>query len=212
MIYKAVLFDLDGTLLDTSDLIISSFKYTFLKHYNRKLSDHEVHDFFGKTLRAAMEHLGPDQVEDLINTYRKYSLSHHDKMITIFSGVVETIQSLYDEGILLAIVTSKTESTALRGLKLFDLDKYFPVIIGAKQCTNHKPHPEPIYTAITQLKVRPEECLMVGDSLPDIISAREAGVKAAAVRWTEIPWDTILSEKPDYILETMKDLLTICGI
>lgn len=212
MIFKVVLFDLDGTVLDTSDLIISSFKHTFHKHYKREIALSEIHAFFGKTLRAAMEHLGPDQVEELIQTYREYSLAHHDQMITVFSGVVETIHALYEAGIVMAIVTSKTKKTTLRGLKLFDLDKYFSVIIGADQCQNHKPHPEPIQKALIQLQMRPEECLMVGDSPFDLISAREAGVKTAAVRWTRVSWETILYEKPDYILENMYGLLTVCDI
>lgn len=212
MRYKAVLFDLDGTVLDTSDLIISSFKHTFHKHYKREIALSEIHAFFGKTLRAAMEYLGPDQVEELIRTYREYSLAHHDQMITVFSGVVETIHALYEAGIMMAIVTSKTKKTALRGLKLFDIDNYFPVIIGADQCQNHKPHPEPIQNALIQLKMRPEECLMVGDSSFDLISARQAGVKTAAVRWTRVSWETILLEKPDYILENMYGLLTVCDI
>ncbi|MDF2636223.1 MAG: HAD-superfamily hydrolase, subfamily variant 1 [Pelosinus sp.] len=212
MIYKAVLFDLDGTVLDTSDLIVSSFIHTFQKHYKRELALSEIHAFFGKTLRAAMEYLGPDKVEELIQTYREYSLTHHDQMITIFSGVIETIQALYEAGIMMAIVTSKTKKTTLRGLKLFDLDKYFSVIIGADQCQNHKPHPEPIQNALLQLQIRPEECLMVGDSPFDLISARQAGVKTVAVRWTRVSWETIVAEKPDYILEDMYGLLPLCEI
>jgi pyrophosphatase PpaX len=210
--YKAVLFDLDGTVLDTSDLIISSFKHTFHKHYKKELALSEIYAFFGKTLRAAMEHLGPDQVEELIQTYREYSLAHHDQMITVFSGVVEAIHTIHEAGIMMAIVTSKTKKTALHGLKLFDLDKYFSVIIGADQCQNHKPHPEPIQKALLQLQRKPEECLMVGDSPFDLISARQAGVKTAAVRWTRVSWENILLEKPDYILENMYGLLTVCDI
>jgi pyrophosphatase PpaX len=212
LIYKAVLFDLDGTVLDTSDLIINSFKHTFQKHYNRELAPKEIYEFFGKTLRAAMEHLGPDQVEELVETYRKYSLTHHDQMITIFSGVAEIMRALYNADIAMAIVTSKTKETALRGLKIFDLDKYFSVVIGAEQCEKHKPHPEPVTTALIQLKMNPEECLMVGDSSFDLISGRQAGVKTAAVCWTRVSWETILAEKPDYILKNMHDLLPICGI
>lgn len=95
-----------------------------------------------------MEHFGSDQVEALIKTYRKYSLAHHDQMISIFNDVVETIQELYDAGIVMAIVTSKTKETASRGIRRFDIDRYFSVIIGAEQCENHKPHPEPIQKAL----------------------------------------------------------------
>lgn len=212
MIYKAVLFDLDGTVLDTSDLIINSFQYTMQRHCKKELSPLEVYTFFGKTLRSAMEHFGPDQVDELIQTYREYSLAHHDQMITVFNNVTETIHSLHQAGIRLAIVTSKTKKPALRGLKLFDLDVYFSVIIGADQCQNHKPHPEPVQQALFQLQVEAEECLMVGDSPFDLISARQAGVKTVAVRWTRISWETILRENPDYILQDMNELLAICGI
>jgi len=119
---------------------------------------------------------------------------------------------LYEAGIAMAIVTSKTESTALRGLKLFNLDHYFSFIIGADQCQNHKPHPEPVFAALAKLQVEPEECLMVGDSSFDLISARHANVKTAAVRWSRVAWETILLEEPDYILGNMSDLLPICGI
>lgn len=212
LIYKAVLFDLDGTVLDTSDLIISAFRHTFQKHCNRELTPLEIHAFFGKTLRSAIEHFAPDKVEESIQSFREFNLVHHDQMTKIFSGVTETIQSLHEAGIMTVIVTSKTKKTALRGLKLFNLDHYFPIIIGSDQCQNHKPHPEPIQKALFQLEMKPEECLMVGDSPFDLISARRAGVKTVAVRWTRVSWKTILHEVPDFTLENMHELLAICGI
>jgi len=97
LIYTAVLFDLDGTVFDRSDLIISAFRHTFQKHYKRELTPLEIHAFFGKTLRSAMEHFGPDQVEELIQTYREYSLIHHDQMTKIFSGDSESFTSIRDK-------------------------------------------------------------------------------------------------------------------
>jgi len=208
--FKGILFDLDGTILDTSNLIISSFQHTFRVHYNRELAPHEIHVFFGKTLRSAMEALGPGKVEELINTYREHNLQHHDQMVTAFPGVVETIQKLYNAGLVMAIVTSKTQQTAIRGLKLFDLAKYFSAVIGVEQCQNHKPHPEPVITALKQIGLSANECLMVGDSPADLNSARQAGVKTAAVRWTHVKWEKMLAETPDYIINSMEQLLSIC--
>lgn len=212
MKFKGVLFDLDGTLIDTSNLIIRSFQHTFNLHYGRPLTPEEIYAFFGKPLKAALEHYGPGKVEELTQTYREFNLAHHDQLTTGFSGVPETIKALYDAGILMAIVTSKTKSTAIRGLKLFDMDKYFSVVIGHEECQKHKPEPEPVLLALEKLNLAPADCLMLGDSPFDLISAREAGVKTAAVRWTEIAWDSLLAEKPDYILHTIEDLLTICEI
>lgn len=209
MNYQGVLFDLDGTILDTSNLIIQSFRHTFRVHYNWDIDPQEIYPFFGKPLRTAMQSLGPDKVDELISTYREHNLEHHDHMIDAFAGVVDVLQELYNAGIAMAIVTSKTQDTALRGLKLFDLDKYFSAVIGVEQCSHHKPHPEPVQIALQQLQLSPEQCLMVGDSPSDIISAQEAGVKTVAVRWTRVDWDTILAAKPDYTIHHMHDLLNI---
>ncbi|WP_371369171.1 Pyrophosphatase PpaX [Sporomusa rhizae] len=212
MKFKGILFDLDGTLIDTSNLIIRSFQHTFDLHYRRYLSAEEIYDFFGKPLKAAMEYYGPDKVDDLIKTYREFNLAHHDQLTTGFAGVPETIQKLHNAGVLMAIVTSKTKRTAIRGLKLFDMDKHFPIVIGHEECQKHKPDPEPVRLALTQLNLEPAECLMVGDSPFDLASARTAGVKTAAVRWTQIAWDKLLAEQPDYILNTIEDLLTVCEL
>lgn len=212
MTYKGLLFDLDGTLLDTTQLIINSFKHTFQQHYQKELDNQEIFEYFGKPLRTAMENLGADKVDQLIQTYREYNLAHHDELTTAFCGVTEVIQNLYNEGIYLAIVTSKTKGTAIRGLKLFDLHKYFHTIIGVEECLQHKPHPAPVLLALNSLGLTAEDCLMIGDSPADIASAQSAGVKTAAVRWTQVPWEYLIKQNPDYILETIYDLLTICEI
>jgi pyrophosphatase PpaX len=207
--YRGVLFDLDGTILDTSNLIVQSFQHTFQVHYQREIRPEEVYPFFGKPLRTAMQSLGPEKVDALISTYREHNLEHHDHMVEAFAGVVDVLKDLYNAGVDMAIVTSKTQGTALRGLKLFELDKYFSAIIGVEQCSHHKPHPEPVQIALQQLKLSYDQCLMVGDSPSDIISAQKAGVKTAAVHWTRVDWKTILASKPDYVIYHMQDLLDI---
>ncbi len=212
MKFSGLLFDLDGTILDTTNLIVQSFQHTFRVHYNRQIMPQEVHRFFGKPLRTAMEELGPDKVEELIATYREYNLTHHDALTTIFSGMRETLEKLYYAGLPMAIVTSKTSETALRGLKLFKMDHFFPVLIGVHECKRHKPNREPVETALRQLGLSAETCLMIGDSPFDIISARDAGAQTAAVRWTYVSWDELLNESPTYILEKPQDLLSLCGL
>jgi pyrophosphatase PpaX len=210
--FAGLLFDLDGTVLDTTDLILQSFKHTFQVHYKREIKPQDVHAFFGKTLRAAMEFLGPDKVEELITTYREFNIAHHDDLTKNFAGMAETLQELHNAAMPMAIVTSKSSETALRGLKLFNMDQFFSVVIGANECSKHKPDPEPVQKALERLRLSPKDCLMIGDSTFDIISARAAGVQTAAVRWTYVPWEDIVQAKPDYILEKPEDLLAICDI
>ena len=209
---RGVLFDLDGTLLDTSELIIKSFNHTMNTHYQRNADIDVVRSYFGRPLRTAMEFMGPDKVEELIATYREYNLLHHDTSVKIFAGVAEVIRKLHEAGILMAVVTSKTHATAIRGLRLFNLDKYFATVIGCERSLKHKPDPEPVIVALSDLDLPACECLMVGDSPYDLRSAKSAGVKTAAVSWSDIPIDTLLAEKPDYVLNSMNDILSICGV
>ena len=209
MCFKGVFFDLDGTLLDTTPLILQSFQHTFRLHYGRDVSIEDIRPFMGRPLRDAMEVMAPGNEEAVTATYRTFNLKHHDQLAGIFAGVQDTVKSLYDAGIILAVVTSKTAATARRGLRLFDLEPYFHTVIGVKETTLHKPEPEPVLAALDATKLPAVNCLMVGDSPHDLMSGRKAGVRTAAVRWSHVIWSDVLAAKPDFILEQCSDLLTI---
>lgn len=207
--FKGVFFDLDGTLLDTTPLIVQSFQYAFEHHYQRRILLEDIQPFMGKPLRAAMEVMAPGAEDEVIQTYRNFNLLHHDRLAGIFDGVQETVISLHEAGIRLAIVTSKTSVMARRGLRLFDLEKYFDTVVGVEDTKRHKPEPDPVFRALAETGLSANECLMVGDSPHDIASGQGAGLKTAAVRWTHVAWDEVVAAKPDYKLNEMKDLLKI---
>lgn len=207
--YRGVFFDLDGTLLDTTSLIVQSFQHTFQTHYQRPVTLADIQPYMGKPLRAAMEVMAPGEEDSLIATYRAFNHIHHDQLAGIFDGVYDTVKTLFDAGITLAVVTSKTAAMARRGLRLFDMEQYFTTVIGVDETPRHKPEPEPVLTALRETRLTAEECIMVGDSPHDIASGLGAGVKTAAVRWTQVPWNEVMAANPDYTLETMPDLLEI---
>lgn len=209
--YKCILFDLDGTLLDTTDLILKSFQYTIRTHQGHDADLELAKTTFGRPLIEALALMGDDP-EAMIKTYREFNVLHHDELAKVFAGVVEVVQKLYDRGIKLAVVTSKTRATSLRGLRLFALDKYFPVVVGHEDCQMHKPHPEPVLRALEKLNLPAGDCLMVGDSPFDILCAKAAGVRTAAVRWTYVPWGDVLAAGPDHVIAEMAELLPLCGI
>ncbi len=209
--YKGILFDLDGTLLDTTDLILKSFQHTIRTHQGCDADLEFVKTTFGRPLIEALALMGDDP-EAMIKTYREYNICHHDNLAKVYAGVVATVQKLYDGGIKLAVVTSKTRSTSVRGLRLFNLDKYFPVVVGHEDCQLHKPHPEPVLRALEALKLPAGDCLMVGDSPFDILSAKAAGVRTAAVRWTYVPWADVQAAGPDHIIAARAELLPLCGM
>jgi pyrophosphatase PpaX len=206
---NTVLFDLDGTLIDTNELIISSFLHTFEHYYPNQYKREDVLPFLGPTLRETFETLDASKVDDMIATYRTYNLAHHDTLVTEFPTVLETVKVLKETGYKVGIVTTKLSDVVMKGLKLTKLDSYFDVIVALDHVKKAKPDPEPIIKALEQLSSKPEEAIMVGDNYHDILAGKNAGTQTAGVAWTIKGRDYLEQFDPDYILEEMADLLEI---
>lgn len=206
-----ILFDLDGTLIDTNDLIITSYLHTLEKYYPGKYQREDVLPFMGPTLWEAFGTVDPDRVEDLVLEYRNFNLANHDLLVKEFAGVAETVATLKEKGYKLGIVTTKLHDTVMKGLRLMNLDSFFECIIALDHVEKAKPDPEPIFKALEQLNSTPEEAIMVGDNYHDILAGKNAGTKTAGVAWSIKGHDFLAKFEPDYILENMADLLTILG-
>ena len=207
---KGVLFDLDGTLVNTSDLIIKTFEHTIKTLLQKNPTQEEITRYFGLPLRECLRHFGEDKVDEMADFYREYNLKNHDLLIKPFPKIEETMIQLQQNGIKMAVVTSKKVPMAERGLKCFNLEKYFTGIIGCDECENHKPHPEPMLRGAELINLSPEECICVGDSPFDLQSGKSAGCLTAAVKWTYFDWDKmLLLGKPDHVLAEMPDLIRV---
>lgn len=203
---KCVLFDLDGTLINTNELVIASFKHTVKKHLDRDIAEEELYRHFGEPLIDIMRQLCPEQAMEMVKTYREFNLVRHDELTTPFPGAAETLADLDRRGFRLGVVTSKIRHMAERGLRLFGLDRWMDVLVSFEDTEHHKPHPEPIRTALDLLDTRPQEVLMVGDSPFDLECARNAGVLSAAVKWSVHPPEKLLTCKPDIVLNSFFEL------
>jgi pyrophosphatase PpaX len=207
-----VLFDLDGTLIDTNELIISSFLHTLEHYYPTQYKREDVLAFIGPSLRETFEAMDPENFEDMIVTYRKYNLAHHDEIVTIFPTVLKTVQALKEKGYKVGIVTTKLSDTVMKGLKLTKLDTFFDVIVALDHVEKAKPDPEPIFKALKQLESQPEEAIMVGDNYHDILAGKNAGTKTVGVSWSIKGREHLEQFNPDYIIEEMYDLLKILEV
>lgn len=208
---KGVLFDLDGTLINTTPLILESFRHTFVELGLPVPSRQELVAGFGLPLRTAVRAYMPDElVEQFCTAYSAYHRSQHDRLIQPFNGVRETLAEIAGRGIKMAVVTSKKRPMALRGLACYGLDQYIQTVVTCQDCEEHKPMPGPSLLALKQLGLDGNDCIGVGDSPFDLQSAKGAGCLTAAVRYTSFDWNFILNEgKPDYVLNTMKDLVKL---
>lgn len=207
--FDCILFDLDGTLIDTTPLIVESFRYTFFKHFNIEKRDEELYEYLGIPLKQPFEKLYPDMVDVLINTYREYNISRHDACVSIFIGIRQLLEECRQKGVKLGVVTSKRRELAMRGMELFGLYRYMDVFIGFEDTAIHKPEGEPVLKAMRELGIEDgSRVLYVGDSPYDILCAKNAGVKSAAVTgWSYIPRNELQTLAPDFCIQTPTELL-----
>ncbi|WP_339158121.1 pyrophosphatase PpaX [Paenibacillus sp. FSL W8-0186] len=206
-----VLFDLDGTIVDTNELIIASFQHVLDKHKQPRTRE-QIIPYMGMTLEQQFQAFsGWEDVAELVTDYRSFNTMHHDTMVKGFPHVGEVVSTLKEKGMKLGIVTTKIRPSTMRVLEMFDLLKYMDAIVTVQDVTHPKPHPEPVLTAIQQLNADPKRTLMVGDSPADIKSAQAAGALSAAVAWSLKGAEELKKYNPDYILEDMLDLYGILG-
>ncbi len=208
---KAVLFDLDGTLLNTNQLIYNSFEYILNDVLKVNASSEEINKTFGKPLTSTFKEYSNDQhsIEDLIKLYRQYNLEHHDSMCKAFDRVEDMLIELKKRDIKTAIVTSKLRPTAERGLKLNNLLKYFDVIISPEDTNKHKPDAEPALKACELLQVEPKEAMMVGDSSYDLLCGKRAGCITCGVYYTAIDINELLAVDPDHMINSPMEIIDI---
>lgn len=206
-----VLFDLDGTLLDSIQLIIDSYHHSLASHGIPARSDAEWLAGIGTPLRVQFRDWAHDPVlfDALVETYRDYNISNHDSRCRGYPGAVEMVRTIRDQGLRTGLVTSKQRAGAERGLRLLCLDSAMDVVIGADDVVNPKPHPEPLLKAAEQLAVDPRSAIYVGDSVHDMESGRAAGMRTAAALWGPFRQSDLIRTEPDYWLETPADLLTL---
>ena len=211
--FKAVLFDLDGTILNTNELIVASFLHTLEGETPRVYTREDIIRNFGRTLVDQMrEYTGLQDVERYIAKYREFNIERHDELIMDFPYVKEVLEALHGAGLRLGVVTSKIRRTSLMGLERFGLTPYLEAIVTVEVGVEPKPHGEGILKAAALLGVKPEETLMVGDSQYDILAAKHAGTRSAGVAWTAKGEDYLLGIGPDYMIRDMRELLEICGV
>lgn len=209
---NTLLFDLDGTLIDTNELIISSFLHTLEFYYPGKYMREDVIPFMGPSLMETFGSIDAQRAEEMIAKYRAYNLANHDRIVTIFEGVYDTIKLLKEKGYKIAIVTTKLSDVVDMGLRLTKLDEFFNVIVALDHVTKAKPDPEPVLMALEELGSSPEEAIMVGDNSHDILAGKNAGTKTAGVAWTLKGREFLASLQPDYLLDNMRDLLSILEV
>lgn len=211
MSIQTVLFDLDGTLIDTNELINVSFEYTF-KQYDFDFTKEEILAFNGPPLRETFQRLNPKFADEMIRTYREHNHNIHEEYVKLFPNVLKTLDELKSNDIPIGIVTSKMRDGVQLGLDITGLSTYFETVITVDDVTQPKPHPESVIKAMNDLRGEVDSTIMIGDNYHDIQAGHNAGMVTAGVSWTSKGKEYLEKYKPTYMLEDMQDLLRIVGV
>ena len=209
--FPVVLFDLDGTLIDSGPIIVASMKHAALAVLGRDVDEALLTAAIGGPgLVAQMRSLDPDRVDELVDAYREHNEPLHEQL-EAFWEVVEVLPRLRAQGRRLGIVTAKRRATVRLAFdRLPGLEDNFEVLVAAEDTERHKPDPDPLLEALSRLGADPAEAAYVGDSPFDVRAARAAGVFAVAVAWGGIHGEEVLSaEGPDAFVRHAEELLDV---
>ena len=209
---KYILFDFDGTLVNTNDVILASWQHTYRHYLGHEMPVDHITSCFGEPLLLTMEREFPGvNPQESADVYRQYQLENADKLVTIFPGIKELLADLKAAGYVLGIVTSRTRESALRYMDMFAITSYFSDLVTCDDTTVHKPNPEPILLAMSKLGASAEESIMIGDSPFDIKCANNAGVDSVMVNWRITCDETSVIDdaKVDYWIHQPSDLVEL---
>lgn len=206
---SAVLFDLDGTLIDTVELIVRSFQHATTQHLGTALDRDAVVATIGRPLLECLEEIAPGKGADLYATYREYNLTQHDTLARPIDGTSAVLSALWNRGYRLGLVTSKSRRGAEQAIKYCDLAHLLEVIVCLEDTVRHKPAPDPLLLAVERLGLRPDQAWYVGDSVFDVGSAQAAGMPVVAVLWGAGTEHDLAAMRPRYILHDPAELLAL---
>ena len=210
MRFPVVLFDLDGTLIDSGAMILASFKHAARTVLGREVPDERILAAVGGPgLLEQMRELDASRVDELVRTYREHNEPLHAELRAC-PGIEDVLERLSEEGRRLGVVTAKRGATIQLAFDVLPIAQYFDAIVGSDETERHKPHPDPILRALELLDAQPHEAAYVGDSPFDVRAAKAASVFAIAVAWGGIHADEVLRrEEPDAFVRRAEELLAV---
>jgi pyrophosphatase PpaX len=205
--FPVVLFDLDGTVVDSGAIILASMRHATRQVLGIEASDQELMAAVGGPgLEAQMAAFAPDRVDELVRVYRAHNEPLHDELEPC-EGMEDVIERLHAGGTRLGVVTAKRRATVALAFERLRVSHLFETVVGGDETELHKPHPEPLLLAARRLGVAPQDCAYVGDSPFDIRAAKAAHMYAVAVTWGRIHDRAKLeAEEPAAIVDTAEAL------
>jgi pyrophosphatase PpaX len=204
--WPCVVFDLDGTLVDTIGLIVDSYQYAFETVLGSLEDEARIRAWIGQPLIRAFREASPRDAERLYETYREWNHANTERLIRRYAGIDRLLRDLSGAGVAVAAATSKRRASAEMAADLTGLSSHLDVLVTMEDTVLHKPDPEPLLLAVNRLGATPTEAVYVGDAIVDVQAARNAGMAAVAVTWGAGVREQLEAMAPTVVAETVDDL------
>ena len=204
-LFDGFIFDIDGTLTSTNQLIFDTFNFIAKKYLNSSFTNNEIISLFGPTEDAILEELCGERYEEARKDYYNFYSENHS-MAELYPGMKEILDYLKNKNYPLGIFTGKGQEATMITLKKLKVDHYFSLIVTGDDVTNHKPSAEGILKFVNQFGLKNERVLMIGDSVSDIIASKEAGIKIASALWDSYAREKVKTLQSDYYFYSVAEL------
>jgi len=203
--FDGIIFDIDGTLAATNELIFASFNHVAEKYLNKRFTNEEIVSQFGPPEDVILKKWMHDNFDSARYDYYHFYQTQHEAMASIFPGLTETITNIKKHNIKLGIFTGKGKDSSIITLRAIDVYDYFDLIITGDDVKEHKPSPEGIHKFIETYNLKNERVLMIGDSIFDIDAAKDAGIKSALVLWDDFSRLKYGHLQADYVFNSVDE-------
>ena len=204
-LFEGFIFDVDGTLTSTNQLIFDSFNFIAKKYLNRKFTDEEIVAMFGPTEDVILKKWCEDKFVEARTEYYKYYSDNHWKA-KLYPGINDILDYLKNKKFPLGIFTGKGREATMITLKKLGVDYYFDLIVTGDDVANHKPSADGILKFVNHFKLKKERVLMIGDSVSDVKASKEAGIIVASALWDSYAHEKVKTLQSDYYFYSVQDL------
>ncbi len=209
--WRAVVFDLDGTLIDTIPLIVASHRHAVQTVLGRDLPDEVLRSGIGRPLIEQMAVFDADRAQELYDAYRVWNHANTAALLGRFDGVDDLLRDLAAAGAAIGVATSKSRDAVNLAFSIQPPAVAFGAVVTVEDTERHKPDPEPVLTAIARLGAMPADAAYVGDAPYDIAAAKAAGCGAVGVTWGVAAADVLHGAGADAVATTPAELAAILG-
>lgn len=204
-LFDGFIFDVDGTLTSTNQLIFDSFNFIAKKYLNRTFTDEEIVAMFGPTEDVILKEWCRDRYAETRKDYYKFYSDNHS-IAELYPGIKEILDSLKNHNFPLGIFTGKGREATMITLKKLEVANYFDLIVTGDDVKNHKPSAEGILKFVNHFGLKKERVLMIGDSVSDVKASKEAGIKVASVLWDSYGKDKVKTLQSEYYFQSVEEL------